>query len=97
MKKVMLLYVFIVVIPVFLIGLTAEKVIYEYIRNDYSASIGEAVKQIAKNIEFRKSSYELLIRQIAMNGELSERIVAEYQIFTANGLRKVLSTALLEW
>jgi len=29
MKKVMLLYVFIVVIPVFLIGLTAEKVIYE--------------------------------------------------------------------
>lgn len=60
---------------------TAEKVIYEYIRNDYSASIGEAVKQIAKNIEFRKSSYELLIRQIAMNGELSERIVAEYQDF----------------
>lgn len=82
-KKILLLYLFVVVIPVILIGLIAENIIFNFLRTDYSVSINEAVDQVVKNVEFRKLTYELLVTRTATDGELAARISREYDEFYA--------------
>jgi two-component system sensor histidine kinase YesM len=77
-KKVLLLYLFVVVIPVILLGVVAERIMFNFLKSDYSVSVNEAVDQVVKNVEFRKLTYELLVTRTAMDGELATRLSQNY-------------------
>ncbi len=80
-KKILLLYLFAVVIPVIFLGFVAESIMFNFLRSDYSVSVNEAVEQVVKNVEFRKLTYELLATRVTMDGELAARLNQTYGDF----------------
>lgn len=77
-KKVLLLYGAVVVLPIVLFGIVAQKVVLHNLRVDVSRSVFEAVDQVSKNIEFRKQIYELLLNRVSTDGELIHRLSVTY-------------------
>lgn len=80
-KKILLLYVSVVVIPIMILGFIAGQLVMESLRFDYRNSVVEAVEQVAENVEFRKQTYELLVTRIATDGELIARLSVSYDNF----------------
>lgn len=74
----LLMYLLIVVVPVFLLGFWAERSMFDLLRTDYATSVEEAVEQVIENIAFRKQTFELLATRSAMDGELAARLSATY-------------------
>lgn len=79
--KVLILYGCIVVIPIILLGFIAEIVMFNLLRSDYTVSVNETVNQVVKNVEFRKSTYELLATRTATDGELTVKLTDNYEDF----------------
>ena len=79
--KVLILYGCIVVIPIILLGFIAEVVMFNFLRSDYTVSVIETVNQVVKNVEFRKSTYELLATRTATDGELKVKLSGTYLDF----------------
>ncbi|NLX76349.1 MAG: sensor histidine kinase [Clostridiaceae bacterium] len=79
--KILVLYIFVVVIPIIILGVVAEKIMFNFLKTDYSISINEAVDQVVKNVEFRKLTYEILATRTTMDGELAAQLSRVYTDF----------------
>ncbi|MDI6619680.1 MAG: histidine kinase [Clostridiales bacterium] len=74
-SRIMMIYFGMVLILIPLLGFMANMVIFKSLRSDYSISVLESAKQVAKDVEFRKQMYENALLQISFDEELSDRLV----------------------
>lgn len=76
--KILSMYILILLIPTLLLGSGAIFLVIQSFHNSFLATVDEAVRQTARNVDFGKQSYDLLAVRTATDGELMSRLGREY-------------------
>ncbi|NUU59575.1 sensor histidine kinase [Paenibacillus sp. JW14] len=76
--KILSMYILILLIPTLLLGSGAIYLVIQSFHNSFLATVDEAVRQTARNVDFGKQSYDLLAVRTATDGELVARLGREY-------------------